>query len=294
MKKNRMIIQTICNGALLLYSLVALIPFIILVSSSFSSQDSVLKSGYAIWPKDFSFAAYKYIGEHFDQIFRAYSITIIITILGTFLGVVIVMMIAYPLSRKDLPGRKYFLFFIFFTMLFNGGLLPTYFMYVNVFHVKNTFFALLFPTLLLKAMYIFMMKTFFASNIPDGVIDSAQIDGANELQIFYYIIVPMGKTIVATVGLFIGIGYWNDWYNGMLYLTETKYFNFQNLLTRMMTNINTLSTEAIFAGQVNQAPLPSVTTRMAIAVIGVIPIIILFPFVQKFFIKGIALGSVKE
>jgi putative aldouronate transport system permease protein len=292
--REKTITRIVANGVLIFYAAIAIIPFVILISSSFSDQAAVLRSGYVIFPRAFSLSAYKYLAEHVDQIIHAYAVTVVITAVGTSLGVFFVSMIAYPLSRKDLPGRRFFLFFVFFTMLFNGGLLPTYFMYTKIFGIKNTYFALLIPALLLNAVYILIARTFFSSNIPSAVIESAKIDGANEFKIFFRIVMPMGKTIIATVGLFIGIGYWNDWYNGMIYLTDNKLYNIQNLLTRMITDIQMLTNNANVAGRVSMYPLPSVTVRMAIAVVGVLPVVVMFPFIQRFFIKGIALGSLKE
>jgi len=284
----------IANVILMAYSILAILPLFLLIGSSLSNQQDVMRYGYTIMPRQFDLSAYNYLSQHVDQIGRAYVTTIGITIVGTAVGLITTALIAYPLSRKDLPGRRIFLFLVFFTILFNGGLFPTYYMYTKVLGIKNTYLGLLIPNLLTSGMYILMMRTFFTTNIPQAVLESARLDGANEFQMFALIVLPMGKTILATIGLFIGMGYWNDWYNGMLYLTKPQYYNIQNLLTRMMQNIKLLTENASVAGRAGAAPLPSVTVRMAIAVIGVLPVVIIFPFVQQFFVKGIAFGSIKE
>lgn len=283
------------HAVLIVAALCALIPFLILFSSSFTDQKEILHNGYWLFPRVFSLEAYNYLWAQRGQIFTAYGVTILVTVIGTVLNVFLTTLLAYPLSRKELPGVKVFAFVVFFTMLFNGGLVPTYLVYTNLLDIKNTLLALLVPRLLLSPWYVMLCRTHFSTSIPSSVIESASIDGANDLVIYTKIILPMGKAMVATVALFSGIAYWNDWYNGMIYLTDFKLFSIQNMLYRMLQDIQYMSNVAQMGGQLDgmAASLPATTVRMAIATIGIIPIIIIYPFVQKNFVKGISVGAVK-
>ena len=187
-------------------------------------------------------------------------------------------------------------FYVFFTMLFNGGLVPTYLNYTNTFGIKNTFWALLIPGLLTNGFHILLMKSYFVTGIPYEIEEAAIIDGANEFQILGRVVIPLAKPIIATIGLFAGIGYWNDWQNGYIYLTKnTELYSIQNLLNRMIQNIQylTQNSSSIRNANVGLAAIPSVSVRMAMAVVGILPIIIVYPFVQGSFVKGITLGGVK-
>ena len=208
------------------------------------------------------------------------------------ISVTITTLLAYPLSRPELPHRNVFSFIVFFTMLFNGGLVPTYIMYTQVFHIKNTIWALIVPALLMNAFYVIMMRSFFTANIPDSLIEAARIDGAGELRILAQIVLPLSKPMMATLALMIGLGYWNDWLNGLYYLTDTRYFSIQNILNRMIADVQFLASASSVTSGIS-ANLPSVGIRMAIAVIGVLPILIIYPFFQKAFVKGIVIGGVK-
>lgn len=292
--KDNRAFQIIAHVVLGLFSFLAIFPFILLIMSSITEEDTLAINGYTIFPKVFSGEAYAYLLKEGNQIVHAYGVTIMITIIGTLAGLLIMSMLAYPLSRADMPGRKGFTFFVFFTMLFNGGLVPTYLLYTNYLNIKNTYWALLIPTLLVSAWYVLLMRTYFATNVPTPVIESAQIDGAGEFRIYWQIIIPMSRPIIATVALFVGIAYWNDWYNGMIYITKPQYYSIQNLLTRMMNDIQFLqNNSSLSAALAGTAAIPSISVRMAIAVTGVLPIMIIYPFVQNNFVKGIAVGAVK-
>ena len=288
--------QIIAHVVLAILSFCALFPFLLLIMASITEENTLAIHGYTIFPRLLSMEAYNYLlkpGQG-EQIVHAYGITVLVTILGAAGSLLIMSLLAYPLSRRDMPGVRALTFFVFFTMLFNGGLVPTYIMYTNYLHIKNSLWALLIPTLLVSAWYVLLMRTYFANNVPGAVIESAQIDGANELIIYGRIIIPMSRPIIATVGLFVGIAYWNDWYNGMIYITKPEFYSIQNLLTRMMSDIqflsNNSSLSSAMAGTMN---IPSISVRMAIAVVGVLPIMIIYPFVQNNFVKGIAVGAVK-
>ena len=291
--KSDRIFQTICHIVLVIFSFVCLFPFVLMLISSFSSEASITKYGYSIFPRAWSLEAYAYIAREWRQIGQAYITTIVVTLVGTLFGVFMTMTLAYLLSRRDLPGRKFLNIFVFFTMLFNGGLVPTYLMYVNYFHIKNTYMALLIPSLMLNAFYIMITRSYIQSNIPEELVEACRIDGASETKIFWKMVLPLSKPIFVTLVLFIGIGYWNDWLNGMYYLTEPKYFSIQNLLNKMLNNVNFLATNSTVASQAGNVSIPSITIRMAIAMVGILPIIIIYPFLQKYFVKGITLGAVK-
>ncbi|MGO4697906.1 carbohydrate ABC transporter permease [Paenibacillus sp. 2TAB26] len=270
------------------------LPFLLLVISSISDESSILRQGYTFFPDQLGLGAYNYLWNHSEQLARAYGITVFITVFGTAASLLMTSMLAYPMSRQGVPLRNGIAFFVFFTLLFNGGLTPTYLVYVQYFDIKNTIMALIVPGLLMNGFNVLLMRTFFMTTIPPALIEAAQIDGSGELKIFWKIIVPLSMPIVATVGLIQTIIYWNDWFNGMIYVTDSRLFSVQNILNRMLTDIQFL-TESKFSAQLGEAGanLPSTTVKMAIAVIGVLPIMVMYPFFQKYLIKGITIGAVK-
>lgn len=285
--------QILTHVILGIFSFLCLFPFVLMVISSFTSEMSITINGYSVFPKEWSLEAYQYILREGKQICRAYLTTAGVTLVGTLLGLYMTMTIAYLLSRRDLPGRRFLNFFVVFTMLYNGGLVPTYIMYTNYFHIKNTYFALLIPTLMMNAFYIMITRSYISSSIPEELVEASRIDGAGEVGIFARVVVPLSKPIVVTLVLFIGIAYWNDWLNGMYYLTDAKYFSIQNILNKMLNNVNFLATNSSVAQQAGNVSVPSITIRMAIAMVGILPIIVVYPFLQKYFVKGITLGAVK-
>lgn len=278
---------------LIFVTIISLLPLVLLVVASFTDAAVLVKDGYCFWPEKWSVEAYQYLWLSRKTIFKAYGMSFGVTFLGTALSLAFTSMLAYTLSKNDLPGRKIPSFLVFFTMLFNGGLVPTYLLYTNYLHINDTLLALLIPNLLVRAYYVFLMRSYYKS-IPDEVVEAAAIDGANEILCFSRVVLPMAKPIVATVALFTFIGYWNDWQNGLYYLTKrTDLYTIQNLLNRMISEIQYLSSSALPGASVNLSNFPSVSARMAIAVIGVLPVIILYPFVRKNFVSGIMAGSVK-
>lgn len=292
--KEERVFQTVSHILMIAASIACLLPFILLIISSFTDNNTIIRNGYSLFPEKWSLDAYAYLLKRSDQIFRAYGITVLVTLIGTCGNLILTTLISYPLSRADLPGRRVITFIVFFTMLFSGGLVPTYLMYTTYFGIKNTLAGLIVPLLLLNAYYVMIMKTFFQSSIPKAIIESAQIDGASEMKIFLKIILPMGKPIIATVCLFSGIAYWNDWYNGMIYITDSELFSIQQLLNRMMSDIQFLQSNTAISGAADYiSNIPGMTVRMAIAVVGILPILIIYPFVQNNFVKGIAIGAVK-
>ena len=277
-----MIILTICSVA----------PFLLMVAASLTEEKTLSVYGYSFLPKKIDFSAYIYLFASSNVMLRAYGVSILVTVVGTIMNLMLTTLFAYPLSRKDLPGRNIFAFYLFFTMLFNGGLIPSYIMWTQTFHIQNTLAALLVPGLLLGAYNIIMMRTFLSSNIPDEVIEAARIDGAGELKILARVVLPMAKPIVATLAMLVGLAYWNDWMNGLYYVNDDNLYSIQVLLTRILRNLDMMKQNAA-AGGGSVGPMPSTALRMAIAVMGVLPIMLAYPFFQKYFVQGITVGSVK-
>ena len=281
---------------LTLLTIFALAPFVLIISASLTEENTLAVGGYQFWPKVFSGAAYKYLFTKAGTILNAYGISIIVTAVGTVVSLIISPMLAYPMSRKDFRFRNFLAFFVFFTMIFSGGLVPSYMMWTRIFQIKDTIFALIIPNYLMGAFNIFLLRNYFTNSIPVSLIESAQLDGAKELTIFFKIILPLSTPVLATVGLFVGLAYWNDWTNGLYYITDTALYSIQNLLNRLMQNIEYLKSGSAIsniAGNIDTSQMPSTSIRMAIAVVAVLPIIIIFPFIQKYFIKGVVVGAVK-
>ena len=284
----------IINIIMLIISIACIIPLILLVTSSFSDNLYVIRYGYSFIPKKFSLEAYSYLMQQSGYIFHAYFITVFTTAVGTTASLFITTMLAYALSRKDLPGNKILMFLVFFTLLFNGGLVPTYLLYAKALGIKNTIFALLIPWVLMNGFNVLLARSFFSNDIPVAVIESACIDGASEFKIYGKIILPLSLPIMATLGLLVGVNYWNNWYNGLIFLTDSNLFNIQNVLNSILMDIQFILQHTEAASHIDTSKIPSQTIRMAIAVIGVVPILFIYPFFQKYFVKGIVMGAVKE
>lgn len=289
MKIKKDLFEILLNLFFVLISLACLLPFIMILTSSISDEKTILQYGYLLIPKKISFDAYNYLMLSSASILRAYGITIITSVIGTSLSIIVMALYAYPLSRSDMSFRKVFMFIVFFMMIFNAGLVPTYMVYIKL-GMRNSIFALMIPFLFMRGIYVMLMRTFFATTIPFSLIESAKIDGAGEWYIFIKMVLPLSKPILATIGLFQAVSYWNDWFNGMIFVTDSKMYNIQSMLNRILLDIQFLTTEAT-AG--NIADVPTQTVRMALAVIGVIPILLAYPFFQRFFVQGITVGAVK-
>jgi putative aldouronate transport system permease protein len=296
MTKSEKRYQIIITSIVLLLVVATICPFVLLFMSSISSESSLIRNGYQFWPKEFSLNAYKYITRNADTILRAYGLTILTTVVGTFLCLFLTITLAYPLSRKNLKGRRVILLLILLTMLFHGGVVPSYILWVKYLHIKNTFWALVLPNLLLNSFHLILMKNYFENSIPQQIIEAAQIDGAGHLAVLWHVILPMGKPIIATIMMFTILTYWNDWVNPLYFVSDSKMWSLQILLENIMNNIQFLVKNSKVAAQIglSVASLPSVSVRMAIAALGILPILILFPFFQKYIVKGISLGALKE
>lgn len=291
--KSEKISECIGNIVMIFLCILAIVPFWLLIASSLASEAEVTIEGYKFWPKEFSLEAYKYIFEQWGQIGRAYGITLIVTVIGTVAAILMVAMLAYGLSQKDVPGVKGIFFLVLMTMLFNGGIVPTYYVYNNFLHVKDTIWGLILPNLLMNGFTVILVKNYFEQNIPGELVEAAELDGANQFHILFKLVMPLSTPILATVGLLTGVAYWNDWTNGLYYITDENLYSIQQLLNKMNDNIQFLANNASLMGGAAMIELPSATVRMAIAVIAILPVIIIYPFFQKYFAKGIVMGAVK-
>lgn len=275
------------------FAIACLLPFVLVISGSFTSEQYITKYGFSLLPKKFSLAAYSLALKNPMSVLRAYMVTISLTFLGTAFGLFITAMTAYVLQKKDFKWRNAFSFYFYFTTLFSGGLVPYYILMVKYLHLKDSYLALLLPPLL-NVFNILVMKSYM-SGIPKAISESAKIDGAGEFTIFTRLILPLAKPALATVGLFIALTYWNDWYNCMLFIQNENLYSLQYFLYKIINNVqaykNILSQTG---GSVNVGiNMPSESLKMALTVIVTGPIILLYPIVQKYFVQGITIGAVK-
>lgn len=286
--------SVLVNVVLMLLALTCILPLLLLVTSSFATETSLMENGYSFWPSQWGLDAYQYLWHSRGQILTAYKMTILSTLCGTVLNVSITALLAYPLSRPNLVGRNVFSFLVFFTLLFNGGMIPSYMMWTQTFHIKDTFWALILPNLLMNGFGVIVMRTYFVANIPNEIIEAARIDGAGELRTLLEIVLPLSKPILATIALMSGLAYWNDWMNGLYYLVKrTDLYTIQNLLNRLIASADFISNNAANSALTAGITIPSVGIRMAIAVIALLPVMLIYPFLQKGFVKGIVIGGVK-
>ena len=271
-----------------------IIPFWLLIASSFTPESVLAESGYSLIPKKVTFDTYKYLWAVSAGVGRAYLMSVIIAAIGVTSSLIMTTFYAYPLSRKDLPGRNAISFFLFFTMLFNGGLVPTYIVYTRLLHIKDTLWAMIVPGMLMNAFHVIMMRTYITSNISDEIIEAGRIDGASELTCLVRIVIPLCKPIMGTLALMTFIAYWNNWTNGVYYIqARTDLFGIQNYMKNVLDSISVLQQQVAKGINADVSQIPSVGIRMALAVVGVLPVLVVYPFFQKSFVKGVTLGSVK-
>lgn len=282
-------------AVILVIAVFCIIPFLLMLSVSFSSETALTQYGYQFWPHEFSTSAYQFLWEKRSTIGNCYLLTIFVTVIGTAVNLLLTSMFAYPLSRKDFKYRNLFSFIIFFSVMFNGGLTSTYIIWTQVFHIKNTIWAYILPGGLMSAMNVLLVRNYYLSSIPYSIIEAAKLDGYGEFAIYRKIMVPLSKPVLATVGLFSAVGYWNNWTNGLYYITDAKLYTIQVYLKKLMDNITYLKTASSTQEQAALAVrnLPTESARMAIAIIALIPILAIYPFVQKQMIKGLVIGGVK-
>ena len=291
MKKENRGFNILGSTVLLLWIAVIMLPLVFLVSSSFTSETSLIKEGYRLLPKEASMEAYRYIMKNAKMFAKALGISFLITFVGTFVHVMIASMLAYPISRPDMPLKKTISFLVIFTILFNGGLVPTYLIYTQIFKVKNTIAALIVPSLLMNGFNVLLLRQFFTNSIPNEIIEAARIDGEGELGIFFKIVVPLSKSMFVTIGLMCGMAYWNDWNNGLIYITDDSKLGLQSVLNRIVSNSSFLQQNNI--ANVDLSVLPVETAKMAVAVLAAVPILVLYLCLQKYFVAGMMAGAVK-
>lgn len=274
--------------------ILAMLPIILIVIASFSAEDVLIRDGYTYFPAEWSLDSYYYMIKQGVVILRSYGVSFFVTFFGTALSVLLTTMLAYPMARKSFRGRNVLAFFVFFTMLFNGGIVPSYIMWTQIFGIKDTIWALIIPNYLVTAFNVILVKNYYQNSVPDSLIEAAQLDGASELKIFFKVMLPLSKPTVATISLFTGIAYWNDWTNGLYYINNEKLYSIQQLLMKIMDNIQALrsNSNAALLGT-GAVELPGTSIRMAMAVIGILPILFIYPFVQKYLVKGVVVGAVK-
>lgn len=280
------------NIILAIFSIACIFPFIFVIIISLTPEQMLLENGYSIFPEVLSLEAYTYLLESGGQLLNSYVVTIIVTILGTIINVSMVSTYAYAISRPNFIYRKQFTFLVFFTMLFGGGMVPSYIVMTQVLGLKNTIWALILP-LAFNSFNIIVMRTFFQKSVPESIIESARIDGASEFKIFIKMVIPLAIPGIATIALFSTLAYWNDWFNAMLYIDYQELVPLQHMLMKIEKNMEFIRQNAMLSGQVMET-LPQESVRMAMVVISTLPIALTYPFFQKYFIGGLTIGGVKE
>ncbi|OXS59154.1 sugar ABC transporter permease [Cohnella sp. CIP 111063] len=291
LQKDRLLFSVIGYVSLTLLALLCVLPFLLVVSSSLTEESTIIVKGYPFLPVDFSLEAYGILFKYPTQMLKAYIVTIGVTAAGTLLGLFLTSMTAYALSRKDFKWRNHFSFFFFFTTLFSGGLVPWYLLIVNYLHMKDTPLALVIP-MLLNVFYIIVMKSFMSS-IPEAIVESAKIDGAGDFLIYARLIIPLSKPALATIGLFLALAYWNDWYNALLFVSNENLMPLQYYLYKMLGNMDGMRKAMMSAGAVVTTTIPSESLKMAMTVVATGPILLAYPFVQRYFVQGLTIGAVK-
>lgn len=281
----------IFNLLFIIVSLMSVVPLLLVLGVSFSDEQSVLQYGYKFIPIKAGIGGYDFIIRQGTTILRAYAVSIAITIVGTLVSVAVIAMFSYAISRKDFKYRNKFSFIVFFTMVFNGGLIPWYMVYVNLLHFQNSYLAYIVPPIA-NAWYIMIMRTFFQTNVPDSIIESAKIDGAGEFRTFVQIVVPLAKPGLATIALFMTLGYWNEWFIPLMFIEEAAKFNLQYILYKTLVAIQYLG-QSNANVNVDMSKLPAETARMAMCILAIGPIVLAYPFFQKYFVKGLTVGAVK-
>lgn len=293
LSKQEKMMQLLAHIILSIMVLLVIIPFWLLIAASFSDSSYAIAEGYHFIPKKLSLDAYRFIVKQWDQVGRAYLVTILVTVIGTAGSLIIVSLLAYGLSQKDLPGVKVIFVLILITMLFSGGIVPQYMIYNNYLHVKNTIWGLILPNLLLNGFTVVLVRNYFQSSIPGELSEAMRIDGAGPFYIYARLIMPLSTPILATVGLMEAVSYWNDWNNGLYYITDTKLYSMQQLLNEINNNVMFMANHASEMQGVDVSTLPTATMRLAIAVVAILPVMLIYPFFQKYFAKGITMGAVK-
>lgn len=291
MKRKEKIFQLVLLLILFLLCLFIIVPFWLVVSVSLSNEKDVMENGYSFLIRNLDFSAYKYVFDNPKMIINAYKVTFIYSTVSMFLAVLLMAMLAYPLSVKRFRWGRQVSLYIYFTMLFSGGLVPSYILITQYLRLGNTIWVYILPGLI-SPWYVFVMRTFF-QGIPMEITESAFMDGANDYIIFARFILPLSKPVLATVALFIFLGKWNDWYTALLYIDKDELISLQYLLQRILKNIELIRQNEYAARTINVEDIPSETANMAMTIIVAGPALVVFPFFQKYFVRGLTVGSVK-
>ena len=289
--RSQIVINVLTYILVTIFCVMCTMPFWMIIASSFATEDSIRRSGFTLWPSEFTTFSYELLFRSPDQMIGAYIVTIGLTVVGTLIGLFIIAMTGYALQRRDFPYRNGIMFYIYFTSLFSAGLVPFYLLMVQYLNLRDSYFAILLP-LLMSSWLIVLMKNFVKA-IPHEITESGKIDGAGDFRIFYSLILPNLKPALATIGLFLALSYWNEWYYSSLFLTtKVEYRPLQYHLYNVINKVASLK-NSVAGSNVVITDLPGETLKMATAVIATGPIILLYPFVQKYFVAGLTVGAVK-
>ncbi|OZB98895.1 carbohydrate ABC transporter permease [Paenibacillus sp. XY044] len=293
--RTHRVVDVIFHLIFIVLALICVIPVVVVLSISFSSENSIRETGYHLLPTVLSGDAYAYIAKQGTTILRALGVSVLVTAVGTVLGVLLTASMGYVISRPNYKLKGFLTWIVFIPMVFNGGLVSSYFINTNLLGLKDNFWALILP-LAVSSFNVIICKTFFKSTIPDGLIESAEIDGASQLRIFFSIVLPISLPVIATIGLFLCFAYWNDWFQSMLYIDNQNLYSLQALLNSLMSNVDALAKNAASMGvsyAVLVATMPKESARMAVAILIVLPVACAYPLFQKYFISGLTVGAVK-
>ncbi|BBI31884.1 carbohydrate ABC transporter permease [Cohnella abietis] len=286
--------QLLLHIIFIITSILVIIPVILVLAVSFSDENSIFIEGYSFIPKKFSMDAYTYLWQDKMAILHAYGVSISVTVIGGIIGLLLTALFAYPISRRDFPLRNVFSFYVFFTILFGGGLVPWYMVFTNIIDVKDSMIALILPGLLMNGFNVLIMRTFFQNMVPPSLIESATIDGAGEFRIWWQIIMPLSLPVLATIGLFSTLGYWNDWFNSLIFVSDAKWYSLQYVMQKTLLDVQFLSQHSSSGGtSALLAAVPTETVRMAMAIIGAGPVVLAYPFFQRYLVQGLTIGAVK-
>lgn len=282
------------NAVLLFFALVCFLPFVVVLLVSLTNEASIQAYGYQLFPKAFSLQAYEFLWKEKDQIFNALLMSVMVTAIGTVLGVLLTSVLGYVMSRPDYKLKGFLTWMVFIPMIFNGGMVASYVINVQLLQFRNGVHALVLP-LMVGSFNVVICKTFFRTTIPDSIVESAKIDGAGQLRIYFNIVLPISKPVLATMALFLSFAYWNDWFLSLLYISDTKMYTLQYLLQQIVMNVEFLAKNPGMGASLQEyiKSMPRESVRMAIAVIIVLPIALAYPFFQKYFISGLTIGAVK-
>lgn len=284
------------NIVIATFAISCVLPFLFVIAISLTEETALAVGGYRFWPSEFSFTGYTFLFDQMqDRIFRALFVTVLVTVIGTLINSTATSLYAYAISLSNFPFRRFFTIFCLITMLFSPGMVANYLVMTNLLQLKDTIWALILP-MAVSPFNIILMRTFFKRSVSESIIESARIDGASEMRIFLQIVLPLAVPGIATISLFAALGYWNDWFNALLYIQSENLIPLQYLLIKLQNNILYLTQNAGAGAQVagGLAAIPSESARMAIVVISTLPIAITYPFFQKHFVKGLTIGGVKE